>query len=179
MTPPDTAITASAMEHSLHAALTPTALQVLDAVAFAQSTQDVAEIVKICARYGVPIIPFGTGTSLEGHITAPLGGVSLDVSQMNQVLAVRATRRQHALVGRFLRQVAESARRQVLIEATIVEVELTREFETGVDWSRLTGSASPQFVQNSSNLLSDTALRGTVPLAARLTRCRVPPRPLL
>ena len=59
-----------------------------DAVAFAQSTQDVAEIVKICARYGVPVIPFGTGTSLEGHITAPLGGVSLDVSQMNQVLAV-------------------------------------------------------------------------------------------
>lgn len=80
------------------------------------------------------------------------------------VLAVRATRRQHALVGRFLRQIAHSARRQVLIEATIVEVELTREFETGVDWSRLTGSASPQFVQNSSNLLSDTALRGTVPL---------------
>ena len=59
-----------------------------DAVAFAQSTRDVAEVVKICARYGVPVIPFGTGTSLEGHITAPLGGVSLDVSQMNQVLAV-------------------------------------------------------------------------------------------
>ena len=59
-----------------------------DAVAFARSTQDVAEIVKICARYGVPVIPFGTGTSLEGHITAPLGGISLDVSQMNQVLEV-------------------------------------------------------------------------------------------
>ena len=84
--------------------------------------------------------------------------------QETGVLAVRATRRQHALVGRFLRQIAHSARRQVLIEATIVEVELTREFETGVDWSRLTGSASPQFVQNSSNLLSDTALRGTMPL---------------
>ena len=59
-----------------------------DAVAFAQSTAEVAEIVRICARYSIPVIPFGTGTSLEGHITAPLGGLSLDVSQMNQVLAV-------------------------------------------------------------------------------------------
>ncbi|MHB1205237.1 MAG: FAD-binding oxidoreductase [Rhodospirillaceae bacterium] len=59
-----------------------------DAVAFAHSTAEVAEIVKICARFGIPVIPFGTGTSLEGHITAPFGGVSLDVSQMNRVLAV-------------------------------------------------------------------------------------------
>jgi D-lactate dehydrogenase (cytochrome) len=59
-----------------------------DAVVFAQSTEEVAAIVKICARYGIPVIPFGTGTSLEGHITAPRGGVSLDVSQMNRVLAV-------------------------------------------------------------------------------------------
>ena len=48
---------------------------------------------------------------------------------------------------RFFAISSESARRQVLIEATIVEVELTREFETGVDWSRLTGSASPQCQQ--------------------------------
>ncbi len=59
-----------------------------DAVAFAQSTAEVAEIVRICARHRIPIIPFGTGTSLEGHITAPFGGLSLDVSQMSQVLAV-------------------------------------------------------------------------------------------
>ena len=59
-----------------------------DAVAFAQSTAEVSEIVKICARYAIPVIPFGTGTSLEGHIFAPQGGLSLDVSQMNKVLAV-------------------------------------------------------------------------------------------
>jgi D-lactate dehydrogenase (cytochrome) len=59
-----------------------------DAVAFAQSTEEVAEIVRLCAQYKTPIIPFGTGTSLEGHVAALKGGVCIDVSQMNQVLRV-------------------------------------------------------------------------------------------
>jgi len=59
-----------------------------DAVAFAQSTDEVSEIVRICARHGMPVIPFGTGTSLEGHISAPHGGLSLDLSQMNRILEV-------------------------------------------------------------------------------------------
>src|SRR5258707_11873061 len=57
-----------------------------DAVVFPQSTEDVQEIVRICAAHRVPIIPFGTGTSLEGHVNAPQGGVSIDVRDMNQVL---------------------------------------------------------------------------------------------
>jgi D-lactate dehydrogenase (cytochrome) len=61
-----------------------------DAVVFPQSTEDVQEIVRICAAHRVPIIPFGTGTSLEGHVNAPEGGVSVDVRDMNQVLAVHA-----------------------------------------------------------------------------------------
>src|SRR5829696_3533329 len=61
-----------------------------DAVVFPQSTDDVQEIVRICAAHRVPIIPFGTGTSLEGHVNAPQGGVSIDVRDMNQVLAVHA-----------------------------------------------------------------------------------------
>ena len=61
-----------------------------DAVVFPQSTEDVQEIVRICAERRVPIIPFGTGTSLEGHVNAPHGGVSIDVRDMNQVLAVHA-----------------------------------------------------------------------------------------
>nr|WP_283404429.1 FAD-linked oxidase C-terminal domain-containing protein [Roseibium denhamense] len=61
-----------------------------DAVVFAESTQEVAEIVKLCAEFGVPVIPFGTGSSLEGHVNAPLGGVSIDVSRMNRVLEVNA-----------------------------------------------------------------------------------------
>ncbi|MGC1494714.1 MAG: FAD-linked oxidase C-terminal domain-containing protein [Sulfitobacter sp.] len=62
--------------------------QMPDAVVFAQSTQDVSEIVKTCAAHKVPIIAFGTGTSLEGQVNAPAGGVSVDLSQMDKVLAV-------------------------------------------------------------------------------------------
>src|SRR5690349_6338158 len=61
-----------------------------DAVIFPQSTEDVQDIVRICAAHRVPIIPFGTGTSLEGHVNAPQGGVSVDMRDMNQVLAVHA-----------------------------------------------------------------------------------------
>ncbi|MBL8706925.1 MAG: FAD-binding protein [Rhodospirillales bacterium] len=59
-----------------------------DAVVFAQSTEEVSEIVKICARHKTPIIPYGTGTSLEGHILAIHGGICIDVSGMNKVLRV-------------------------------------------------------------------------------------------
>jgi D-lactate dehydrogenase (cytochrome) len=59
-----------------------------DAVAFAQSTEEVAAIVKICARHGLPVIPYGTGTSLEGHIGAVQGGVCIDLGQMNRVIRV-------------------------------------------------------------------------------------------
>jgi D-lactate dehydrogenase (cytochrome) len=61
-----------------------------DAVIFPQSTEDVQQIVGICAKHAVPVIPFGTGTSLEGHVNAPFGGVSIDVRDMNRVLAVHA-----------------------------------------------------------------------------------------
>jgi D-lactate dehydrogenase (cytochrome) len=61
-----------------------------DAVVFPQSQADVQEIVRICARHRVPVIAYGTGTSLEGHINAPYGGVSIDVRDMNRVLAVHA-----------------------------------------------------------------------------------------
>ncbi len=59
-----------------------------DAVVFAESTQEVAEVVKICDRYELPVTPFGTGTSLEGHITAPFGGVTIDLTKMDAVLEV-------------------------------------------------------------------------------------------
>ncbi|MFO7476850.1 MAG: FAD-linked oxidase C-terminal domain-containing protein [Methyloceanibacter sp.] len=59
-----------------------------DAVLFAESESEVAEVVRLCAEARVPVIPFGTGTSLEGHVNAPFGGISLDLSRMNRVLAV-------------------------------------------------------------------------------------------
>jgi D-lactate dehydrogenase (cytochrome) len=60
------------------------------AVVFAESTQDVADAVKLAAQYKVPVIPFGVGSSLEGHLLAVQGGISLDVSRMNKVLSVNA-----------------------------------------------------------------------------------------
>ena len=59
-----------------------------DAVLFAETETEVADCVKLCAEARVPVIAFGTGTSLEGHVNAPFGGVSLDLSRMNRVLAV-------------------------------------------------------------------------------------------
>jgi len=61
-----------------------------DAVAFVRSTTEVQKVVQICGRYGTPVIPYGTGTSLEGHFSAPFGGISVDLSAMNRVLEVNA-----------------------------------------------------------------------------------------
>ncbi|MFN3937794.1 MAG: FAD-binding oxidoreductase [Gemmobacter sp.] len=61
-----------------------------DAVAFPETTAEVAEVVRICAAHGCPVVPWGTGTSLEGHALAFQGGLSLDLSRMDRVLEVRA-----------------------------------------------------------------------------------------
>ncbi len=61
-----------------------------DAVVFARSTGDVAALVELAALHRVPVIPYGVGSSLEGHLLAIEGGVSVDLSQMNQVLAVNS-----------------------------------------------------------------------------------------
>src|SRR5262245_62783205 len=61
-----------------------------DAVVYPQSTEEVQQIVRICRTNGVAIIPFGVGTSLEGHVNAPIGGVSIDFRDMNKILAVHA-----------------------------------------------------------------------------------------
>ncbi|HEU4476149.1 MAG TPA: FAD-linked oxidase C-terminal domain-containing protein, partial [Methyloceanibacter sp.] len=59
-----------------------------DAVLFAETEQEVAAAVRLCAEARMPVIPFGTGTSLEGHVNAPFGGLSLDLSRMNRILVV-------------------------------------------------------------------------------------------
>ena len=59
-----------------------------DAVVFLKTTEEVRDVVNICRRHRVPMIPYGVGTSLEGHILAVRGGVCIDLSQMNQVIAV-------------------------------------------------------------------------------------------
>jgi D-lactate dehydrogenase (cytochrome) len=61
-----------------------------DAVVYASSTEDVRNVVLICAEHNVPIIPFGAGTSLEGHVNAPFGGISIDLMEMNRIIAVHS-----------------------------------------------------------------------------------------
>ena len=60
------------------------------AVVFAESTQDVQDAVRLAAQYGVPVIPYGAGSSLEGHLLAVQGGISIDLGRMNRVLSVNA-----------------------------------------------------------------------------------------
>jgi D-lactate dehydrogenase (cytochrome) len=61
-----------------------------DAVCYPHTTEEVSEIMKISAKYKVPVIPFGGGTSLEGHVNALYGGISIDLREMNKVLRVSA-----------------------------------------------------------------------------------------
>jgi D-lactate dehydrogenase (cytochrome) len=59
-----------------------------DGVVFPQSTAEIQSAARICARHGMPIIPFGAGSSLEGHLNAPFGGISFDMRDMNRIIAV-------------------------------------------------------------------------------------------
>ncbi len=64
--------------------------QAPDMVVYPESTEEISAIVKLCAAHNVPVVPFGTGTSFEGHVNAPFGGVSIDTSMMKGIIAVHA-----------------------------------------------------------------------------------------
>ena len=61
-----------------------------DAVAFVERGAEAARLLGLCHQHGVPVVPFGAGTSLEGHVTPVRGGISLDLSRMTRVLQVNA-----------------------------------------------------------------------------------------
>lgn len=71
-------------DESVHAPAPP------DAVVFAESTEEVAAVVALCHAHGVPVIPYGAGSSVEGHLLAIHGGVCIDLSGMNRVRAIHA-----------------------------------------------------------------------------------------
>ena len=62
--------------------------QAPDGVAFCETIEEVQSVVRTCVEHRVPVIAFGVGTSLEGHVNAPGGGISVDLSRMNRILAV-------------------------------------------------------------------------------------------
>jgi len=71
-------------DESVHEPLLP------DGVVMAESTEEVALVVRLCAEHGVPVIPYGVGSSVEGHVLAPGGGISVDLSGMNRIIAIHA-----------------------------------------------------------------------------------------
>lgn len=71
-------------DESVHQPLLP------DGVVHAESTEEVALVIRLCAEHDVAIIPYGVGSSVEGHVLAPQGGISLDLSGMNRILAIHA-----------------------------------------------------------------------------------------
>lgn len=71
-------------DESVHEPLLP------DGVVLAETTDEVVLVVRLCAEHGIPVIPYGVGSSVEGHVLAPQGGISLDLSSMNQVLGIHA-----------------------------------------------------------------------------------------
>ena len=81
-------VTSTAVREQHAHTLTWTAPEPPDAVVYPQSRDEVVAIVKLCAAHKVPMIPFGVGTSLEGHVNAPQGGISIDTSMMKRVIAV-------------------------------------------------------------------------------------------
>jgi len=83
-------VTSPAIRHQHANTTTWIANQPPDAVVFAHDTEEVQTIVRVAATHHLPIISYGTGTSHEGHINAPYGGICIDLSQMNRVLAVHA-----------------------------------------------------------------------------------------
>ncbi|MGV0975009.1 MAG: FAD-binding oxidoreductase [Azonexus sp.] len=71
-------------DESVHEPLLP------DGVVMAESSDEVALVVRLCAEHGVPVIPYGVGSSVEGHVLAPSGGISIDLSGMNRIIAIHA-----------------------------------------------------------------------------------------
>ncbi len=83
-------VTSQAVREQHANTLTWTPNQPPDVVVYPMTTEEIVDVVKLCASLKVPIIPFGTGSSFEGHVNAPIGGVSVDTSMMKAIIAVNA-----------------------------------------------------------------------------------------
>ena len=84
-----------------------------EVVVFCESNEDVADVVKLADRHAVPVIPYGAGSSLEGHLLAVQGGVSIDLTRMNRVLQVQAEDLTVTVQARYFWLDAAEAHREV------------------------------------------------------------------
>ncbi|CEJ15369.1 putative FAD-linked oxidoreductase [bacterium YEK0313] len=84
------AVTSEAVRQQHGHTLTVVPNQPPDIVVYPRDVDDCVAVMKLAARHGVPVVPFGTGTSLEGHVNAPYGGISVDTSLMKAIVAVHA-----------------------------------------------------------------------------------------
>jgi D-lactate dehydrogenase (cytochrome) len=127
-----------------------------DAVVFAGGTQDVVDVVRICAGHDAPIVPFGAGTSLEGHVNALHGGVSIDMSRMDRILAVHAE---------DLDCVVEAGLRRIALNEQLRDTGLFFPIDPGADASiggmaatRASGTNAVRYGTMKDNVLSMVAV---------------------
>ena len=141
-----------------------------DAVVFAESNEDVVAVVALAHEHGVPVIPFGAGSSLEGHLLAVAGGVSIDLSRMNSILEIDASGLTATVQAGVSRKTLDAACRQQGLSFPI---------DPGADASlggmcatRASGTNAVRYGTMRENVLGLTVVTATGELMRTGTRAR-------